>query len=170
MRSQKLLIVSAAVLACTSLATRAFADETPMPAGSLAPPPSGESTVVSGKQTPNKAILITGASLLASTYVTTAAFAGANGPVADRDLFIPIIGPWINLKDRTPATRANNERDAFLIAGSGVLQGMGALMMVTSIFIPEKVPAARIQAGNVNMVVTPQASAGGGGFGAIGTF
>ena len=162
MRSQKLLIVSAAMLACTSLAATSFADETPMP--------SGESTVVPGKQTPNKAILITGVSLLASTYVTTAAFADANGPIADRDLFIPIFGPWVNLKDRTPTTRANNERDAFLIAGSGVLQGMAALMVVTSFFIPEKLPAARVQAGNVNMVVTPQASAGGAGVGALGTF
>jgi hypothetical protein len=171
MRSQKLLIVSAAVLACTSLAPAAsFADDTPVPAGSLSPPPSGESAVVYGKQTPNKAILITGLSLLASTYVTTAAFADANGPIADRDLLIPIFGPWVNLKDRTPSARVNNERDAFLIAGSGVLQGMSTLMVVASFFIPEKLPAARIQAGDVNMVVSPHASAGGGGLGAIGTF
>jgi hypothetical protein len=68
------------------------------------------------------------------------------------------------------ATSSFNERDAFLIAGSGVLQGMAALMVITSFFIPEKLPAARIQAGNVNMVVTPQTGAGGGGVGAIGTF
>jgi hypothetical protein len=89
--------------------------------------------------------------------------------VADRDLYIPIVGPWINLADRS-TDRENNTRDTVLIAGSGVLQGIGTLMLITSFFVPEKVPAARISAGNVKMQVTPTASMGGGGVGAVGTF
>ena len=122
------------------------------------------------RRTPNTALLITGSALLVSSYVTTAAFAGANGPVADKDLYIPIVGPWINLMDRTPSTRENDSRDTALIIGSGVLQGVGALMGIASFFIPEKIPAARITAGNVNMQITPQAAPGSGGLGAIGTF
>jgi hypothetical protein len=38
--------------------------------------------------------------------------------------------------------------------------------MVTSFFVPEKVPTARISAGNVKMQVAPAL----GGVGAIGTF
>lgn len=140
------------------------------PVGSLAPPPSNESTLIYNKHRPNNALLITGSALLVGTYVTTAALAGANGPVADKDLYIPVVGPWINIADRTPSTRENNTRDTLLIAGSGVLQGVGVLMAVTSFFVPEKVPAVRISAGNVSMQVTPQAGAGGGGLGAVGTF
>lgn len=238
MRSQKLFIASATMLACTSLVTASFADDTKtqpttgssavtsqtvmtpsspsVPTTSttittqgspsstttattpsttattptstttttsaddataaapapmvLSTPPSGESQIVYAKRTPNKALLITGTSLFVSTYVTTAALAGANGGIGDKDLYLPVVGPWINLADRNGATRENNTRDTVLIAGSGVLQGVGAIMAVTSFFVPEKIPAARIQAGNVKMEVTPQAGAGMGGLGAIGTF
>ena len=213
MRSQKLLVVTATMLACTSLATASFADDTAIttqgstgaattssttpsttptsttptstttttsaddataasasPVTTTSPAPSGESTVIYNKRTPNKAVLITGTSLLVSTYVTTAALAGANGSVADKDLYIPIVGPWINIGDRPSSTRSDSTRDTLLIAGSGVLQGIGALMAVGSFFIPEKVPAARIQAGNVKMEVMPTAAAGSAGLGAIGTF
>jgi len=57
-----------------------------------------------------------------------------------------------------------------LIAGSGVLQGAGVALLITSFFVPEKVPAARISAGNVKMQITPTAAPGAGGLGAIGTF
>ena len=236
MRSQKLLIVSATMLACTSLATAAVADDTKTPStsgasgassvtsqtvttpsspttsttstttttqGSPSPstattpttptsttmttsaddataasapgmttsaPPSGESTVVYQRRTPNKAMLITGSSFLVSTYVTTAALAGYNGGIGDKDLYIPIVGPWINIAERTPSTYANNTRDTVLIAGSGVLQGVGALMAVASFFVPEKIPAARISAGNVKMEIVPTAAAGTGGLGALGVF
>ena len=133
-------------------------------------PPTGESTLIYQRRTPNKALLITGSSLLVSTYVTTAALAGYNGEVGDKDLYIPIVGPWINIAERNGNQYKDNTRDTLLIAGSGVLQGVGALMAVTSFFVPEKVPAARIQAGNVKMEITPQAGAGGGGIGAVGVF
>jgi hypothetical protein len=159
----------------TSTTTTTSADDataaSSAPITTMAPPPSGESTVVYNHQRPNKALLITGASLFVGTYVTTAAFAGANGPVADKDLYLPIVGPWINLSERTTASgRGNDTRDVVLIAGSGVLQGAGAALLVTSFFVPERVPAARISAGNVKMQITPQAGPGAGGLGAVGTF
>lgn len=236
MRSHKLLVASATMLACTSLAGVSFADNTTTPPATtgangasgtsgvtsqsmttpsskapitaqgstsgaattpsattptstttttsaddstaaaptptpLAAPSSGESTVVYNKRRPNKALLITGSALLVGTYVTTAALAGANGPDKDKNLYIPVVGPWLNLADRTTASgRAGDTRDTVLIAGSGVLQGAGAALLITSFFVPEKVPAARISAGNVKMQITPTAAPGAGGLGAIGTF
>lgn len=243
MRSQKLLIVSATMLASTTLASLSFADNT-----SAAPPPvttgttgttsttsspSGSSSTTSStvmtpsspsvpttstttttqgtaqpavptstttttsaddalpttpnvpvtsppsepsrdttlydRRRPNKALLITGGSLLVGTYATTAALTAANGPTADKDLYIPVVGPWINLADRGN-DRTDATRDGILIAGSGVLQGIGAIMAVSSFFVPEKVPTARISAGNVKMNITPTAGPGAGGIGAIGTF
>jgi hypothetical protein len=43
-------------------------------------------------------------------------------------------------------------------------------MALTSFFVPEKIPAARISAGNVKMEITPLAGAGSGGLGAVGVF
>lgn len=127
--------------------------------------------MVYNKQRPHRPLLITGGLMLAGSYATTAAFAGANGPDGDKDLFIPIAGPWINLANRTCSGECTNEtRDTLLIAGSGVLQGVGAALMITSFFVPEKIPAARIQAGPVKMQVGPTAGAASGGLGAIGTF
>lgn len=141
----------------------------PMPPVTSTPMTSGETTTVYQHQRPNRPLLITGSALLVGTYATTAAVSGANGPVADRDLYIPIVGPWINIADRD-TNRPDNTRDTLLIAGSGVLQGIGAALIVTSIFVPESVPAARISAGNVKMQVTPTAGYGSGGLGAVGTF
>ena len=55
-------------------------------------------------------------------------------------------------------------------AGSGVLQGLGAVLAVTSFFVPEKIPAAVVTAGPVKMHITPTAGARAGGLGAVGTF
>ena len=157
----------------TSTTTTTSADDmsaaAPMPPPTSAAPPSGETTTVYQHRRPNRPMLITGGALLIGTYVTTAALAGVNGPVADRDLYLPVVGPWINLADRS-SDRQNNTRDTVLIAGSGVLQGVGAAMLITSFFVPESVPTARISAGNVKMQVTPTASYGAAGVGAIGTF
>lgn len=153
----------------TSTTTTTAADTEALPPVTM--PAPRESVTVSETRRPNKAILITGAALLASTYVTTAAVVGANGPVSDHDLYIPVVGPWINLADRSCVGECPDEtRDKWLIAGSGVLQGVGAIMTLTSFFVPEKVPTARIQAGPVKMQVTPTAGAGAGGLGAVGTF
>jgi hypothetical protein len=152
----------------TSAEDVSAAAPTPPPVTSPAMP-SGESTTVYQHRRPNTPLLITGGALLVGTYVTTAAIAGSNGPDADHDLYIPVAGPWINLADRS-TDRENNTRDTVLIAGSGVLQGVGALMLLTSFFVPESIPAARISAGNVKMQVTPTAAAGAGGIGAVGTF
>jgi hypothetical protein len=123
------------------------------------------------KTRPNKPLLLTGGIMLVATYATTAAFVGANGPIGDHDLYIPVVGPWINLADRQCIGDCPNEtRDTVLIAGSGVLQGVGALLALGSFFIPESVPAARITAGSVKMNIAPTASVAGGGLGAVGTF
>jgi hypothetical protein len=245
MRPHKLLLVSATMLASTTLASASFADDTTPPKhaptgaastsstsdASIAPAsPSGSSTATTpttagaatsttptpttqgtppgatkagtttitsaddmapmsptvpltptkvepsrdmtlyNKRVPNTAVLITGGSLLVGTYATTAAFAATNGPSSDKDLYIPVVGPWINLVNRPDTNASTETRDVILIAGSGVLQGIGAAMAISSFFIPEKIPAARITAGSVKMNITPTAGPGAGGIGAIGTF
>jgi hypothetical protein len=131
--------------------------------------PSRDMTLYN-KRVPNTAVLITGGSLLVGTYATTAALAATNGPSTDKDLYIPVVGPWLNLVNRPDTNTSTETRDVILIAGSGVLQGIGAAMAISSFFIPEKIPAARITAGSVKMNITPTAAPGAGGIGAVGTF
>jgi len=124
---------------------------------------------------PNKTYLYTGGLLFLGAYVPTAVLTGVNSDSdrTDKSLYIPAVGPWLTLADRncTTCTEGQNTLDTVLIAGSGVIQGAGLLLMTASIFVPEKVPAATIQAGNVKM--TPTATSVGRSsatFGVVGTF
>lgn len=125
-------------------------------------------TTLYQRHTPHKAYLYTGLSVFAGTYVTTAAVAGNSGSVGDHDLYLPIVGPWVDLASRDMGNTSTT--DKVLIVGSGVLQAAGAGLAVASFFIPEKYATATIAAGPVKMAVSPTAGAGMGGVGAVGTF
>ena len=140
----------------TSIATAA--------SSSSAPP---ESVTVYERHRPNKVLMITGASLLVGTYAVTASFAGAGERAADRDLFVPGAGPFMNLANRNCSRGCTtDDRDTALIITSGVLQNVGAALMIVSAFVPDKVAAGQITAGPMKMNVVPT----GVGLGAVGTF
>jgi hypothetical protein len=130
-----------------------------------------ESITVYERIRPNRPMLITGGLVLIGTYATTAAVVGANGNSGDHDLYIPVVGPWINVAERTCSGDCeDHKRDTVLITASGILQGIGSVMVLTSFIVPEKVATAKILAGPVKMQVTPTAAAGGAGVSAFGTF
>lgn len=132
----------------------------------IIPPPEDRTTTVYRDKRPNTPLLVTGAALFAATYVTTAAVTASGGRPngVDDHLYIPIAGPWINL-----ARTEHESRDDVLIVGSGILQGIGAGLAISSFFIPQKVEAARIDT-RAKVRITPTTYAGGGGLGAVGTF
>ncbi len=193
--NSKLVLAAAASVLTLSMSTVALADDTvaapanpatPAPASpvgttvttsasddqaTLAPasaPLSAERTTLYQTRTPNRFFLYVGGAALAGTYATTAVVAANSGSIGDHDLYLPVVGPWINLASRDSATTSTG--DTVLILGSGILQGVGAGMMVASLFIPEKYATATIAAGPVKMNVSPTAGAGSGGVGAFGTF
>jgi hypothetical protein len=151
----------------TSTTTTTAAD-TEAPSSPTYTPPTAESTTVYRGQRPNRPLLITGGALLVGTYATTAGITAGANTKEDHDLYLPVVGPWINLANRdcNGDCTATHNRNTVLIAGSGVLQGVGAAMVLTSFFVPEKIPTATIAAGPVKMQVIPTA----GGMGAVGTF
>lgn len=151
----------------TSTTTTTGAD-TEGPVTTTYTPPPRESTVITTRRRPNKAVLITGGALFVGTYATTAGITAGVNAKEDHDLYLPVVGPWINLANRSCEgdCTATHNRNTALIAGSGVLQGIGAGMVLASFFIPEKVASATIAAGPVKMQVVPTA----GGLGAVGTF
>ena len=129
------------------------------------PPPSVESTTrqnetITLKQTfhPNRPLLYTGAALFVGSYATTAALTASkqgNGENGDKTMYLPVVGPWLHLADNK-----ETGKDLALDIGSGILQGVGVGMALVSIFVPEHVPAATIQAGNVKMNIGPGAAYG----------
>lgn len=137
---------------------------------SLADAREQDTVTVYRKIRPNRAWLITGGLVLTGSYVTTAAFAVQSDHTPDKNLLIPIVGPWLNLADRQCSGCTNETRNEALVIGSGVLQAIGAGFIVTGFLVPERIEAATIQMGSVRMNIAPTQTPGGMGALAVGTF
>jgi len=121
----------------------------------------------------NRPLLVTSAILLVGSYVPMAAVAYTSDRPADQtNLYYPVVGPWMNLADRQCDIRAcNNEglNKAMLIL-DGVGQGLGALGVVTSFFLPNKATANWYLIGDEKTHAGPTRVGTGYGFGAAGHF
>ena len=121
----------------------------------------------------NKPLLVTGSALLVATWVPMAAVAYASSRPEDQNyLYVPVVGPWLDLAHRDTDVRpSNNEglNKAFLIA-DGIGQGLGALAVVTSLFLPDTKEAHWYTIGSDKMRVAPTHVGTGYGLGAVGRF
>lgn len=128
---------------------------------------------------PNRPMLITGGALFAAGYVPAVIVGAASDQDHDKRLYIPVVGPWLDMADRPCGIGDCSTREDVnqaLLIGSGVAQGAGVALAIASLFVPEdrddrraKSPAPAL-AQKPQFKVTPISLRGGGGFGAIGTF
>lgn len=150
-------------------------------AAPYAPAPTGSDRHAerSIEHRPNGALLKTGAGLFVLSYAGSV----VGGAVSDRDsdkrLFIPVVGPWMDLADRDCGARTcgNNEDVAkAMIVTSGIVQGAGILLAIGSLIIPESTSVsehsttAKALPPKPEIKVTPVSFAAGAGLGAVGRF
>lgn len=152
--------VSASALA---YATPARADDTPT------------RTVVTKTEGPNQTLLWTGVTVFAATYTGSVIGGGVGGDrISDKNLFIPLVGPWLDLGQRDCEFRGCNpdEEVVFksLIIASGIAQGAGVLLAVSSFFVPETTKMTIAAKSKPDVHFTPVSYAGGAGVGAMGRF
>src|SRR5579864_9365027 len=93
-----------------ALAAAAFAFPSVAAAETTSPPATTTTTsaeyanVATGEGTrelrPNRPLLITGGALVVFPYLAGVGVAFRNHPEADRQLFVPIAGPWMDLNAR----------------------------------------------------------------------
>ena len=125
---------------------------------------------------PNRTLLSTGVGVFVVSYGASAVAAAVSDRDADKNLFIPVVGPWIDLGDRNCGANpcGNNEDiNKAMIITSGIVQGAGVLMALGSLIIPEStsVTEKRTTAKTKPEVhVTPVSFAAGAGLGAVGRF
>ncbi len=123
---------------------------------------------------PNRPLLSTGTSLFVVSYGASAVTAAISDRDEDKKLFIPVVGPWMNLADRDCEARGcgnNEDVNKAMIITSGVVQGAGVLLALSSLFIPEKVEDRRLSAkAKPEVKFAPVSFAAGGGVGAVGRF
>jgi hypothetical protein len=154
---------------------------------STSPPTNGSPVVqpVVGERTtyqaPNSPLLIGGLIAFGATYVPSVIIAAEANTSWDNYLYIPIVGPWLDLGNRpqcggTLQPKCSTETGRkIILAANGVVQALGATAIVLGLVLPgrhsELVTAKLGPAQELHMDIVPaQLSADGYGLTAVGDF
>jgi hypothetical protein len=135
----------------------------------------------SGYTGPNRALIGTGLVTFGLSYIPAVIVAGESSQSADHHLYVPIVGPWLDLGDRPSCgvgsiacdTETTNK---VLIAADGVFQGLGVLAVVAGFLTPERehvvtLASAPAKPQKLSLHLTPAQFAGSGyGVAAFGKF
>jgi hypothetical protein len=163
--------IALVVAVATALPSVAAAQEAAPP-----PPPATTTETTSQATGPSLWMLGSGLTVFAFAYVPVVVVGATSGLNADRTLFVPLAGPWIDLAQRpgcTPASACSGESSAkVLLVVDGVFQALGALTVLGSFFdtahVTTTVQRAALQP---TVRITPaQLGTSGYGMAALGTF
>jgi hypothetical protein len=121
---------------------------------------------------PNGPLLVTGVVVLGASYGASVIGAARSDSETDDKLYYPVVGPWMALNDRDCSVDPCSRKtlDTTLLIGSGVVQGLGALSVLMSLFIPRTTTHSWYLIGNEDLNVTPVGGSGELGAMAIGRF
>jgi hypothetical protein len=176
MKRQTMLAVGTGVsiLAAVTWTTTSFAQEVVV--AEPAPRP------VVAEQThyapPNRALLGGGLIAFGGSYIPSVIVAAANDNSYDNHLYIPVVGPWLDLGNRPPCggvfqTGCGTETGfRALLVVDGIFQGAGALSTLLGLVVPERrstVLTAKADKPSVH-VLPAQVSRDGYGVAAFGNF
>ena len=92
-------------------------------------------TALTRKTIPNRRLLATGSVLLAGSYGPAVIGAAASTRDGDDKLYVPIAGPWLALTQGRPESAGQK----VLLVTDGTVQGLGALAMLSSLLVPERI-------------------------------
>jgi hypothetical protein len=162
----------AAVIAVSGLPTALLAPH------ANADPPVAESRVVTR---PNHSLITSGVITLGASYGASAIVAAQSDHPGDKRLFIPVVGPWLDLTDRgsCPSNTSCDGETGYkvLIVVDGIVQAVGALDIVAGFLMPETVttvaksaPSTSVAVFQPKVHVAPVSMASGYGLAAVGTF
>jgi hypothetical protein len=139
MKSLTMTSAAAAAIGLASLGwtTRSFAEDT-MPA-----PTQAEAEVKTTTSPPNVPLLASGLFVLAGSYVPSVLVAAANNRSYDNNLYIPVVGPWMNLAAR-PACGGLGQTSCSTEGGfkalliiDGIAQAIGAVGTIAGLVSPQ---------------------------------
>jgi hypothetical protein len=131
---------------------------------------------------PDRSLLRTGVWTLGLSYVPALVVAIESPLPADRYLYAPVAGPWLDLAHRECSTCRHETLNKVLLVTDGIIQGIGSLEIIGSLlFIERKTVSGAPEAPTValgnehrtsdfQLRFSPRKMAGGYGLAAIGTF
>lgn len=174
------LISAASVL---TYAASSWADTTvveppaPAAAGTTVVAPAAPRGEVRDEYTgPNRRLIGSGLVTFGLSYIPSLIVAGTSDVGADHHLYVPIVGPWLDLGDRPGCGPGHIDCDAettdkVLLVLDGVFQGLGALTTVTGFLSPERQEVVRTaEAEKPGVHLAPARVASGYGLAAFGKF
>jgi hypothetical protein len=92
---------------------------------------------------PNVPLITGGLGIFGLSYVPALVVGAASGQSADRNLYIPVAGPWLDLANRPMCggrgtNCATEPTNKMLLGVDGVFQGVGAAMTVVGLLVPTR--------------------------------
>jgi hypothetical protein len=90
---------------------------------------------------PNPYLLTTGFVLFGGSYITSVVVAAESGNSADQHLYVPIVGPWVDMANRGGCPVGNNScnnetTNKVLLGVDGALQAIGTLEVIWGFLRP----------------------------------
>ena len=129
---------------------------------------------------PHKTLLKTGIIVSLASYAGSAIAGAASQRDEDKLLFVPLVGPWLDLGNRDCDARECGKMESTnraMIATAGAFQLAGTLLIVGSFLVPESSTVRRERRvlsapkpPTPEVAFTPVSYVGGAGFGAVGRF
>lgn len=86
---------------------------------------------------PNRDWMRAGAWTLGLSYVPALVVAIQSDEPADKNLYIPVAGPWMDFAERDCPTCEHETANKVLLVTDGIFQGIGALQLLASFFFVE---------------------------------
>ncbi|HEY1694538.1 MAG TPA: hypothetical protein VGG39_20350 [Polyangiaceae bacterium] len=140
-------VVAPAAPAPQTVVVAPGATEAQPEAAPVAPAPAPEA-VGHPINRPNRTLLMTGLVLFGAPYVASIGIAAGSPHEGDSNLYIPVVGPWLDLGARpgcAPGADCGTENgDKALLIGDGILQTVGALEIIGAFVFPETVGVSTV--------------------------
>jgi len=151
------------------------ASQTTVKAAPYAPPPQGQEMYAEKNTShyPNKTLLSTGVGLFILSYAPSVVAGAVSPRDEDKNLFIPLVGPWMDLGQRNGPSGRSEDVARGMIITSGIVQGAGVLLGIGSLIIPESTTTtekSQVAKNKPEVKVLPVSFGDGAGVGAIGRF
>ncbi len=141
----------------------------------VAAPPARETVTRGG---PNAFLLTSGLFTFGVPYGISVVVAAESDRDGDKNLFVPVVGPWLAYANEGECNVANVTNEScgrttgakVLLAGDGILQAIGAIELAAAFIVPETRTVVASKPQRRVMMAPSRVGTTGYGLAAVGTF